>query len=221
MIIVGQSREGLNASELRALNSLLKEQSDEQELTEVISILATRLANELIPIEGGRSVRLMGIAHDFDCFCDPIYNRLGAHDGKIELHCIWGSRCRGLNDFQTYIATEYVQNKNQHCDLLCIATAVLTDVELLETLLDRSNELYGDHAHTHILCAIASHEVRKTARTLGHTLYSLYDVAEYGKGYHPDVYGRYLSGLPSQRAKSHYFPSNVADRMSSLKKYEI
>lgn len=195
MIITGQSIEILNDNELASLHSLFNVQRSEQELPKAISILAARLTQNITPIEPDRSARLMGIAHDYDYFCNPISNHLGAHDGKIKLHCIGTSRCRGLNDFQTYIATEYVQNKNQRCDSLCIATAVLTDVELLETLLDRSNELYGDHAQTHILCAIASHEVRKTARTLGHTLYSLYDVAEYGKGYHPDLYGRYLKGL--------------------------
>jgi hypothetical protein len=129
----------------------------------------------------------------------------------VAYHCVWPNEVEISQEdgYRAYIANEYRRFPKLVCDEVTIATAVATELRLLDLLIERAREKYSP-TRIRLVCAISSHTVRELFDNQADLeMTSLLDLPEHSSKYNPNTFGLYLQRLPSLRRSRNFLPEYV------------
>ncbi|MBX4913685.1 MULTISPECIES: hypothetical protein [Rhizobium] len=194
-----------------ALRALVEFRTGSDDLIGALQLLGRISASQVEILLDGEIARVMGLAADFDEFAGPLIDRLGKRDGQVASHCAWTKLAEGRlpGETATYIEKEYRKRQKLQAEKIYISTSMATNIETVETLVERALELYCP-TRIEIRCAVASHEV-KEARFAGVEVITdaLLILPQYRAGHHQNAFGNMLCRLPEMRQRSTFMPTYI------------
>jgi len=209
LIFAGQQQPDLPAEISTALQTLVQYGFTPSQTIAAVREIGLYWADRLASRAAMSPVRLMGLSIDFDEFCNPIIDALGRYDRAVATHCLWIAETpydRSVG-FEGLIASEYRHKQSLICDEVIIATAVMTERNQLNIMLDRAREMY-DPSDIRVIAAVASDELVAQS-TDGLRVEALLRLPKHSSKFNPNMFGLFRQRLPAANVRPNHMPKTI------------